>query len=237
MAAQIISPPVFWTTFTPTLRTCLRNHFSPDALGAIIEDPNSPSSLSAVSTLGTTLLQQNEFSLAEELLFNCYKAKVSASNGKPNADILATKYNIAYAQLKRDAFAESEKSWKEILNTVLDSDKKVLPNLGAKSNLGYTLNKQGKFEEAEPVLTDLLPEMKERFHESNPRVLGCMRHLMEALVGQGKVEEAMMLNEKGSELVGKCEEQHKEAEREAMDAMRASIMEQKLKSVASNEAV
>lgn len=67
--------------------------------------------------------------------------------------------------------------------------------LGVESNLGVTLNKQHKFAEAKEVLTKLLPVLKREFHPADPRVLGCMRHLMEALWGLGRLEDARRLND------------------------------------------
>jgi len=218
------TPPVFWTSFSPELRTELRNHLDPNQLGAAIEHPDDETSTSAISTLAKNLIQQEQYKVAEELFTYYYHARLAATGGRQNTDTFFTKYNIAYAQLEQGEFAKSESSWRELLVLDIDgTDRHFVANLGANNNLGLVLNKQGKFAEAEEVLRQLLPVMRREFHETDPSNLGCMRHLMEALSGQGKTEEARRLNEEGMVLARKCGEPHCKDEVEEMENMRSLI--------------
>lgn len=83
------------------------------------------------------------------------------------------------------------------------------------------LNKPGKFSKAEDLLAELLPEIQGNFHGSDPRALGCRTHLMEALTGQGKLEQ---LHGKGTELAKSYGEPHREAEVELMDECGRCLM-------------
>lgn len=220
------TPPTFWTDFSPELRAELRNHLDPDRLGAAIEDPDSQDSRTDISTLARKLLQNSKWDLAEELLTYHYLARTAAIEGRANADTLYTLFSVGYAQMGQDAYTKAEKIWRDLLALPLDAqDSRLRTNLGAESNLGFTLNKLGKYEEAEQVLRALLPKMQKEFEESDPRLLGCMRHLMQALIGLGKLHEASDLNDEGMELALKVNEVHKEAEIEAMQEVREEILE------------
>jgi hypothetical protein len=97
------------------------------------------------------------------------------------------------------------------------------------SNLGWVLNKEGKYIEAEVVLKQLLPDLQTRFGEDDPRTLGCLRHLMEAVGGQGRIEEALEMNKKGIELVTSMTGEHQADELKAMNGVGAQLEEWKHK--------
>ena len=85
------------------------------------------------------------------------------------------------------------------------------------------LNKQGKYAEAEEVLRGLLPLLQNRMGMDSPQSLGCMRHLMEAVGGQGRWEEAREMCEEGLGLVDGMGGEEKGAEMEAMTEMEKKI--------------
>lgn len=92
------------------------------------------------------------------------------------------------------------------------------------SNLGFVLNKQGRYAEAEGIQRRLLPLMQSGFKEDSPQVqmckddkrrkmfrdglgrespqaLGCLRQMIESSAGHGKYEDARNLNAEGLEIV------------------------------------
>lgn len=226
MANATITPPNFWTDFSPELRTELRNHLDPNRLGAAIEDSDSEETRREISSLEQNLLQNGKWQLAEELLTYYYLARTAALGGKANRDTLSTLFSVAYAQMAQENFVKAEKTWRDLLALSLDEqDSRLRTNLGAESNLGFTLNKLGKYEEAEQVLRALLPRMQKQFDESDPRVLGCMRHLMEALIGLGQLSKASDMNKEGMRLTARVSEVHREAEVEAMHEMHQKILD------------
>jgi tetratricopeptide (TPR) repeat protein len=120
-------------------------------------------------------------------------------------------------------YASAEATYRELINLA----EKPLATLGAQSNLGFVLNKEKKYAEAAAVLRDLLPLMKERFGEDDSRSLGCLRHLMEAVGGQGRVDEALLMNERGMRLVTGMGAEHKEDEIVAMEGLKVKLEEWK----------
>ncbi|CZR69847.1 uncharacterized protein PAC_19747 [Phialocephala subalpina] len=224
MAEATTTSPAFWTSFSPDLRTEFRNHLDPNTLGAVIEDPDSESSRSEISTMAQKLLHASKWKEAEELLTYHYLARTAALGGRANADTMYTLFSVGYAQLGQEDFVKSEKTWRQLLALKLDAqDSKLRSFLGVESNLGFALNKLRKYAEAEEVLRELLPKMQKEFHESDPRLLGCMRHLMEALLGLGRVEDARVLNDEGMKLAVSVNEAHREAEIESMEEIRMKI--------------
>lgn len=215
MANQTAKPLEFWTSFSPELRTELRNHFDPNKLGAAVESPDDATTRRKISAVATILLNDKKYKVAEEL-FDYYCR--TREDGRQDPDALLAKYNVAYAQLEQGEFAKAETSCREFLGieTVLAGRY----HMGVKSNFGMALNKQEKFAEAEIVLKDVLPVLNAEFHQSDPRVLGCMRHLMEALSGQGKLDEAKLLNDDGMVYAQMCGEPYRKDEIEEMEHMR-----------------
>jgi tetratricopeptide (TPR) repeat protein len=225
MTSRLTTSPKFWTTFSSSLHSELKVTLYPNALGAVIENSQSESSRSDISMCAIIFLfQEKKYAVAEELFTYYYETK----NGQQTEDTLSAKFNIAYCQMEQGSFAKSEASWRELLSIsaeVIDNIKSQLSNLGERSNLGMVLNKQGKFLEAEGVLRELLPEMQKKFDHSDPRALGCLRHLREALIGQGKVDEAGFLLGEGMELAKSCGELHRGDEIEAMDEFRRDLVQ------------
>lgn len=211
------TPQKFWTSFSPILRTELRNAFSTDEIGALIENPTSSESRGKISTIAAKFLQQKKFQSAEELYLWYYETRISELKDKQNIDTLFALYNVAYAQLEQHSYENSEHTWRKLSKVSKTSNaESFVQNLGAESNLGFVLNKQQKYQEAEEVLAAVLPKMTALFHDNDPRLLGCIRHLIEALAGQEKMEEARELWLRGMEMAKTAQAPHTVAEIEAM---------------------
>lgn len=123
-------------------------------------------------------------------------------------------HNLGLAQAKLGQFEVGEVSYRGLIPLC----EKPATSLGARSNLDWALNKEARYMEAEAVLRGLLPDLKERFAEDDLRVLGCSRHSMEAVGGQGRIDEALKMD-----VVTKMLGEYDVAELEAMKEIGALI--------------
>jgi tetratricopeptide (TPR) repeat protein len=202
----------------------LRNLLSNDQIKQLSQNPNDPESLSMEYKLAVEFFNEGNFQASEELLRHNLVAKKNVL-GTTHADTLATMHYLGLSQTELGHFVDGEKTYRELIPLY----EKPAASLAARSNLGWVLNKEGKYSEAEVLLTDLLPGLQERFAEDDPRVLGCLRHLMEAVGGQGKFEEAQEVNRRGMELVTKMTGDHQAAELQAMTDVSAQLEQWKNK--------
>jgi tetratricopeptide (TPR) repeat protein len=196
----------------------LRNSLSSDQIKQISQQPNDPETLSAEFAIAVKFSENGNDKAAEELFCHNLSARQNVL-GISHADSLATMHYLGLVQTKLGQYADGEATYRELIPLY----EKPAASLGARSNLGWVLNKEGKYGEAEAVLRGLLPDMQERFAEDDPRVLGCLRHLIEAVGRQGKIDEALEMNKNGMELVTKMTGEHQVAELEAMKEMGAEL--------------
>lgn len=113
-----------------------------------------------------------------------------------NPQILAL-FPLAMIQCEMKQYAAAE----EIYRQLLAMNPPSRPDLAAASNLIDVLNLQHKYAEAQTMSMQVLPLLQKEFGADSPQYLGCMRKLVESLVGQNKSEEARQLYQKGLNLV------------------------------------
>jgi len=196
----------------------LRNSLTYDQVKQLSQRPDDPETLSTEYKIAINFSEKGNHKAAEELFRHNLSARQNVL-GKSHADTLATMHNLGLAQVELGHFEAGEATYRELVPLY----EKPAASLGARSNLGWVLNKEGKYSEAEVVLKGLLPDLQERFADDDPRVLGCLRHLMEAIGGQGRIDEALEMNRKGMESVSKMAGEHQVTELEAMKEMGAQL--------------
>ena len=211
-------------TFIDTMSPELRDSLSADQLKQLSQRPNDPEILSIEYQLALNFSNEANFQAAEELFRHNLAAKQNVL-GATHVDTLATMHYLGIAQTELGHYADGEKTYRELIPLY----EKPAALLAARSNLGWVLNKEGKYSEAEIVLRGLLPQLQERFAEDDPRVLGCLRHLMEVVGGQGRVDEALEMNKKGMELVTKITGEYQADELKAMKEIGVQLEEWKNK--------
>jgi len=157
----------------------------------------------------------------ENLLLQSVATKVETL-GPEHVETLTTIHALAMVQTELGQNAQAEQNYRKLLEI---SERQKGPNTSwaAMSNLSWILNKQGKYAEAEGILRRLLPRLQSRMGKDSPQALGCLRHLMEAMGGQGRYAEAMEMNLEGLEMVGNMAEEYKPEEVEAMKEMKAQL--------------
>ncbi|KAH0371999.1 hypothetical protein KCU65_g1618, partial [Aureobasidium melanogenum] len=132
----------------------------------------------------------------------------------PQASLL---FPLAMLQTETKQYDLAEETYRQILITN-PSD------LAASSNLISVLNFQHKYADAERIAMQILPLLQNHFGASSSQYLGCMRKLMESLVGQGKGGEERKLWKRGMELVATIgDEEVKKEESDAMEELGRKI--------------
>jgi tetratricopeptide (TPR) repeat protein len=194
-----------------------------ESINHLEQAPDDPETLSMEHQLALNFLNEGTFQAAEELLRHDLAVKQNTL-GATHADTLATMHNLGLAQIELGSYSDAERTYRELTPLY----EKPVASLAARSNLGLVLNKQRKYDEAETLLRSLLSELRERFAADDPRVLGCLRLLMEAIGGQGRIDEALEMNTDGMKLVTKTTGDHQAAELEAMRDMRTQLGEWKV---------
>lgn len=122
-------------------------------------------------------------------------------------------FPLAMLQTETKQYAAAEESYRQLLATNPPSR----PDLAATSNLINVLNLQHKYAEAQKMSMQVLPLLQKEFGANSPQYLGCMRKLMESLVGQNKGQEARQLYQKGLNLVATISDG--DIRKEEVDAM------------------
>lgn len=178
-------------TILDVLSPNLRNSLATDQAKQLSQSLNDPEALSAEYKIAISFSEKGNYKEAEELLRHNLSARQNVL-GTTHADTLATMHYLGVAQTELGKFEEGAATYRELIPLY----EKPAASLSARSNLGWVLKKEGKYSETEEVLRGLLPDLQERFAEDDPRVLGCLRHLMEAVGGQGRIEEALEMNKR-----------------------------------------
>ena len=214
------------TNVVDDLSPSLRHILTPDQAKQLSQSPRDAEALSIEYSIATSFTDKGNYEAAEELLRRNLSARQNAL-GTTHPDTLATMHHLGTAQTQLGHFDDAEATYRELIPLY----EKPAASMAARSNLGWTLNQAGKYAAAEDVLRGLLPELRERFAEDDPRVLGCLRHLMEAVggQGQGRVDEALEMNRAGMALVAKMNGGDQLDELEAMKEMGARLEEWKSK--------
>ncbi|KAG9678627.1 hypothetical protein KCU99_g910, partial [Aureobasidium melanogenum] len=132
----------------------------------------------------------------------------STSHPKPSA-----LFPLAMLQVETKQYAAAEETYRNIVATNSSSR----PNLAAMSNLIDVLNIQHKYPEAQTMAMQVLPLLQKELGANSPQYLGCMRKLMESLVGQRKSGEARVMYQKGMDLVATISDD--DVKKEEGDAM------------------
>jgi hypothetical protein len=131
----------------------------------------------------------------------------------PESPHISALFPLAMLQTEIHHYTAAESTWL----TLLSANHPSQPNLAAMSNLNDVLNLQHKYAEAEGLALELLPLLQSRLGEGSPQSLGCMRKLMESLVGQERGDEAREVLQKGEKLVATIGDE--DVKREEADAM------------------
>jgi tetratricopeptide (TPR) repeat protein len=211
-------------TVLDVLSPDLRNSLTTGQARHLSQSLNDPEALSAEYKIAISFSEKGNYKTAEELLRHNLSARQNVL-GTTHADTLVTMHYLGIAQTELGNFEDGEATYRELIPLY----EKPAASLGARSNLGWVLNKEGKYSEADEVLRGLLPDLQERFAGDDPRILGCLRHLMEAVGGQGRIDEALEMNKTGMALVTKMTGEHQVAELEVMKEVGAQLEEWKNK--------
>jgi len=122
------------------------------------------------------------------------------SLGPDHEDTLGAMHTLGLVQSEVGSPARAEQTWRKML-TIRERDSPYSA-LAVRSNLGFVLVEQGKYQEAEEIARQLLPALQKRYGKESPQALGTLRQLIEAVGGQRRVEDAKSLVEEGFVLVG-----------------------------------
>jgi len=140
------------------------------------------------------------------------------SLGPDHTDTLGAMHTLGLVQSEVGSPAGAEQTWRKIL-TIRERDSPYSA-LAVRSNLGFVLVEQGKYQEAEEIAQQLLPALQKRYGKESPQALGTLRQLIEAVGGQRRVEAAKSLVEEGFALVGGMGEgKFKEYQQEELEAL------------------
>lgn len=211
-------------TILDALSPELRSSLSPDQIQQLSQQPQDAEALFAEYKLALHFSSEGNYKAAKELLCHNLAARRGIL-GKSHAETLATMHYLGLVETNLGYYAAGEAIYRELIPLY----EKPAASLGARSNLGWVLNKEGKYTEAELSLRQLLPDLKERFGEDDPRTLGCLRHLIEAVGRQGRIEEALEMNKGGMDVVTSMTGEHRADELKAMKDVGAQLEEWKHK--------
>jgi tetratricopeptide (TPR) repeat protein len=176
-----------WANLNPPLQEFVRSRLSPEDLQTVIH--TSDESLAIEKLHGVA----SEFEVTAdtrqpiaELLANVLAFK-QKSLGTENTETLSSMAQLAGVQDD----IEAEKTWKSLLEIKKKSGAR--PDFAAMYNLSLTLNQQGKYEEAEPILKEVLQGLDGGAggHGKHRQLaIGTIRELVIALGGVGKFNAA-----------------------------------------------
>ena len=153
-----------WTS--PQLREQIISTFSEDEIKQLSLPPKS------------TEVKADEYSALEKVALSNVVAKEKA-RGPEHIDTLTAMHTLGMLHSELGEHARAESTWRKMLTT----QEKDRPNssLATRSNLGFTMVRQGKYAEAEEIARQLLPVLQAQLGRDSPQALRTLRQLMKAL--------------------------------------------------------
>lgn len=200
----------FWESIPSNLRNAVEQAISTNVLEEKLSLSKESGSL------------ENRYAQLERLLTDMAAQEVQdkQSSGHQTTQQISALFPLAMLQTGTNQYAAAEDTYRKLLTASPTSQ----PDLAATSNLIDVLNHQHKYAEAQSLSMQVLPLLQKELGATSPQYLGCMRKLMESLVGQGKGGEARQLLQRGMDLVSTIgDDDVKEEEVEAMQEMGRKI--------------
>ncbi|KAH0348486.1 hypothetical protein KCU81_g3223, partial [Aureobasidium melanogenum] len=186
--------PAFWDAIPINLRNAIEQTVPATILQEKLPKSTEPESL------------QDKYKQLERLLKNLIRQEERANqrsarqpnqpqpvNPRPSSLI----FPLAMLQTETKQYNLAEETYREILlaNPPFGFD------IAAGSNLIEVLNLQQKYAEAQRLGMQVLSQILKQLGMNSPQYLGCMRKVMQSLIGQNKGWEARQLWKRGMELV------------------------------------
>ncbi|TKA77842.1 hypothetical protein B0A49_01450 [Cryomyces minteri] len=217
----------FWGSLPPGLHDAAARALPADKLRQMIQRLGNQdvSTNTHDQAHEVSLEQQAKLNALDELLLHTVQTR-QQTLGREHEDTLEAMHALAMVQTELRHCSQAETTYRQLLEAherTMGPDK----SWAVSNNLGLVLNQQKKYAEAEAILRPLLPRLQGRMGKDSPQALGCLRHLMEAVGGQGRYKEAEEMNVKGFELARGMGGEHRPAEMEAMQEMAAQLEEWK----------
>ncbi|KAG9591185.1 hypothetical protein KCU77_g7366, partial [Aureobasidium melanogenum] len=199
----------FWDSIPDNLRNAVQQAVPSDILQERLSLSEEPGTLDSRYMQLEHLLKEtiNEEDRSKRSSEQTNPAQ-STSHPKPSA-----LFPLAMLQVETKQYTAAEETYRKILAANTPSR----PDLAAMSNLIDVLNLQHKYTEAQTMAMQVLPLLQKEFGVNSPQYLGCMRKLMESLVGQNKSGEARVMYERGTDLVATMSDG--DVKKEECDAM------------------
>ena len=145
-----------------------------------------------------TALQGANNPIGAKELFNLTWQRQKAVLGPMDPATLSSLYCRGFNEISLGQYGEAEQTYRQ-MKLLYDNSPKT--DLGVLSNLGYILNMQKQYPEAEVIARDLLPRLEERLGPASEQALGNISTMVEALAGQGEYQEARDFLDRGFNLL------------------------------------
>ncbi|KAG9520445.1 hypothetical protein KCV07_g4281, partial [Aureobasidium melanogenum] len=195
----------FWDSIPDNLRNAVQQAIPANILQERLSLSTEPESLQSKYT-------QLERILKETINHEEQTKQSSAQQTNPAQSSNAL-FPLAMLQVETKQYTAAEETYRELLAANPPSR----PNLAAMSNLIDVLKLQHKHAEAQTMAMQVLPLLQKELGANSPQYLGCMRKLMESLIGQNKSEEARVMYQKGMDLIATISDD--DVKKEEGDAM------------------
>ncbi|KAH0376388.1 hypothetical protein KCU92_g9798, partial [Aureobasidium melanogenum] len=207
----------FWDSIPDNLRNAVQQAIPANILQERLSLSTEPESLQSKYTQLERTLKETINHEEQTKQSSAQQNNPAQSSNNPQPSAL---FPLAMLRVETKQYAAAEETYRNIVATNSSSR----PDLAAMSNLIDVLNLQHKYAEAQTMAMQVLPLLQKELGVNSPQYLGCMRKLMESLVGQDKGGEARAMYQKGMDLVATISDDGvKKVEGDAMQEMDRKI--------------